>query len=125
VPRLDVLLVEYQDVEMTARRALVRRDLTRDRPSRHVRVGARRLLDVLKQQDGPRAALFDDFDFVGTEVAHRVPLCVQHAYVEPDDLRSGTKDRLCRLRGRGRRERDAGRCPKAAEKTHEWNFSRG
>ena len=98
-----MLLIEHEHVQMSARGALVRRDLARHGAARDVCVRVGRLFDVLKEHDRPPFATFDDFDLFLREVTYRPSLFVEDADVQADELDAGSE---CRLRALGESQQD-------------------
>ena len=92
VARRDVVLIEEQDVEMPARRALVGRDFRRDRPQRRLAIDAGGLLHVLEQQHRPRLSVLDDLHLVRLQIGDRPPGRVRHPHVEADDVDARPED---------------------------------
>ena len=110
IARGDVRLVEHEQVEVSSRGAAVRRDLRGQRPQRRLLVHARRLADVLEEQQRKRLPVFDDLEFFRPDVAHRPAVPIGYADVEAHQIHAGLEDRrLGGLRRHRDRRREQGR----------------
>src|SRR4029079_6195507 len=90
----DVGLIEDQDVAMTSGSAAGARDFCGNRAKRRFGIAPRGLVDVLEEQNWPRGIVFDDLEFVGTQIPDRAAGGVSDPDVEADELRSRFENRL-------------------------------